>query len=156
MATKSSYTASEREVLGLFSDYLEGEAGQPALVLSTRRAGDVSRDALAKSFAAFKWGSDACLYATLYPVDGDAEGGDIMLDAQALFLLVEGIDPLVVVCTDERAVKALGEAYRLTPEPGKPTRIFGRPAALFENLESLLSTERGKQVAWALLKTLRH
>ena len=82
------------------------------------------------------------------------KGGDIPLDAQALFLLVEAVDPLMISCTDGEAAEALGAAYRADLQADSATRVFGRPAVLFSKLDSLMDSDAGKQRAWKLLKSL--
>ncbi len=141
-------------MLELFTDYVEGDAGQPALVLSTRRLGETALNAVDKSLAAFGYGDGAFIQATTLPLDCAAEGGDIALDPQALFLLVEAVDPLMIVCTDAEATEALAAAYRTELRADSAARVFGRPSALFSKLDSLMESDAGKQKAWMLLKSL--
>ncbi len=141
-------------MLELFADYVEGDVGQPALVLSARRPSETSLNAIDKSLSAFGYGADAFVQATTLPLDRAAEGGDIPLDAQALFLLVEAVDPLMIICTDGEAAEALGAAYRADLQADSATRVFGRPAVLFSKLDSLMDSDAGKQRAWKLLKSL--
>ncbi len=124
------------------------------LVLSHDALDDVARNALSRSLQAFGYGAEACTFATLYPHDKDAEGGDIALDAQALFLLIEGLDPVCVICADSNTAESVAGAYRTTCELDAATRVFGRPAVTFRDLSSMLATEDGKQHAWKLLKSL--
>ena len=137
----------------LFGDYLEGSAACPVLVVSNQPLGDAARDALAKTFASFGYGTaDVCGYATLVPA-ADPDAG-IALDPQALFLLVEGLDPVCVVCADETAAACLGKAYRVDYELDAPIRVFGRPAVAFRDFAAMLADENGKQRAWHILKSL--
>ena len=173
MAKTSAYGASAREIRELFGDYLDGGAGEaagagsgesagegagaaprPALALSAEPLPAVARNAIEKSLAAFGFGDDACLFATLVPRDPTVEGGDIRLDAQALFLLVEGLDPLYVIAADADSAAALAAAYRTEFPLDAPIRAFGRPAAAFADLGALLQTDAGKQKAWQVLKSL--
>ena len=156
MAAKSAYGAAAAEVAELFADYVEGNSAKPALVVSTRALGNQARAAVEKSLAAFGYGSDACTYVTVLPRDGSAEGGDIALDSQALFLLIEGIDPLYVVVADRFSAERVAQAYRAAFDFDAPTRLFGRSAAVFENLEQLVTSPDGKQVAWKALKSFRN
>lgn len=78
-----------------------------------------------------------------------------MLDSQALFMLIEGLDPLRVICCDAATTHAVAEAYRTTYPLDDAARVFGRPAAAFENLEALMESDDGKQKAWRVLKTLK-
>lgn len=148
------FSASADELRDLFADYLEGDGACIVLALSERALGAEARNAIEKSLASFGYGSDACLYATLFPTDEEAEGGDVPLDAQALFLLMEGLDPLCVICADAAATARLGEACRTAFEADAPIRAFGRPAVAFQDLAALLATDAGKQRAWRLLKSL--
>ena len=155
MAAKSAYGASAAEVAELFADYVEGDSTKPALVVSTRALGEGARVALEKSLAAFGYGNDACTYATVLPVDRSAEGGDIALDSRALFLLIEGIDPLYVVVADRFSAERIARAYRAAFDFDAPTRLFGRSAVVFEDLEKLVESPEGKQIAWKALKSFR-
>lgn len=155
MAVNSTYGASEREIRELFSDYLEGDASRPALALGARPLAPEARNALDKSLEAFGYGADACTYVSLTPLNNNAEGGDIPLDPTALFLLVEGLDPLFVIACDSAATDALGKAYRTSFAPNAPMRVFGRSSAAFDSLETLLQTPEGKQKAWRVLKSLQ-
>lgn len=155
MAEKTSYDASTRQIAELFADYIEGDANRPALVLSARPLAVPARDALEKSIEFFGYAPPTCTFATTVPSDSSVEGGDIALDPQALYLMVEGLDPLYLIATDSTTVAALGEAYRIQLAPDAPARVFGRPAALLADFESSLKTERAKQAAWRVLKSLR-
>ena len=147
------YSASAEEIGGLFGDYLDGSAACPVLVLSEQPLGNVARNALAKTFSSFGYGSSGtCGYATLHPVNATEEW-DIALDSQALFLLVEGLDPVCMVCADEASATCLGKAYRTTFELDSPARVFGRPAVAFRDFTAMLATDEGKQRAWHILKS---
>ena len=154
MASNSAYGAAAAEVAELFADYLEGDASRPAFALSQRKLDADSRNAIEKSLESFGYTQDACTFATLFPADAAIEGGDVPLDPQALFLLVEGLDPLLVIATDAEAADALGKAYRTTYPADAPARIFGRPGAVFQNLSKLMQSETGKQKAWSVFKSL--
>lgn len=148
------FQAGTVSVAELFEGYIEGTAANGsciALALSARTLSALERNAIEKSLAALGYGRDACTFATLMPADLPDETG-AALDAQALFLLVEGLDPLCVVAADSSAVQALGKAYRVAYAPDSAIRVFGRPAVAFRDLGSLLATEAGKQTAWRLFK----
>ena len=153
MPQSNIYGAGAASILELFSDYVEGEADRAALVLGTKKPSPAASNALEKSLAAFGFGDDALSYATTIPLDGASESSTL-LDPQALFLLVEGIDPILLVCTDAEAISVLAQAYRIALQPDSATRVFGRPAVLFEDLDALVATDAGKQKAWKLLKAL--
>ena len=148
------YSASAEDIGALFRDYLEGDTPCAVLAVSERPLDEAARNAIARSLESFGYGAGACSYATLLPADDTVEGGDIPLDAQALFLLVEGLDPICLICADGVSAACLGEAYRTKCEPDSSNRLMGRTVVAFRNLSALLTTESGKQRAWHLLKTL--
>ena len=154
MTARSAYTASTLEMAELFADYLEGDTNRPALAVSNAALSEDARNALEKSFEAFGFESPTCSYVTLAPHDASVEGGNIRLDAQALFLLIESLDPLFVIAADERAAVELSKTYRCSFPPDSPIRVFGRSGVAFSDLHTLLSTDLGKRKAWTLLKSL--
>ncbi|MBO4352455.1 MAG: hypothetical protein J5818_03050 [Eggerthellaceae bacterium] len=154
MAQSNIYGAGAAGILELFGDYVDGDAGCAVLVLGSKRPSDASITALDKSLATFGYGTDAFTVATTRPLVRAMEGGDIPLDPQALFLLVEGLDPLLVICIDETTVELLSQAYRTVFKPDSAERVFGRPAVMFRDLDALMESDAGKQKAWKLLKSL--
>ena len=145
------------EITELLADYIEGDADLGAcvaLMISERSASAAVRDAFEKTLSALGLGEDSGSYVTVFPKSLQVEGGDIPLDAQMLFLLVEGLDPLCIVATDRCSSQLLAEAYRSPVFPDASARVFGRPAAVFDDLDALLQTPAGKQKAWSLFKTL--
>lgn len=154
MAQSNIYGAGAASIFELFGDYVEGDAGRAALVLASKRPSNASLIALDKSLAAFGYGADAFSIATIKPLDASVEGGDIPLDPQALFLLVEGLDPLLLICADAEAISLACLAYHSQFEQDAPARVFGRPAVMFRNLDDLMGSDAGKQKAWKLLKSL--
>jgi len=154
MAQSNIYGAGAASIFELFGDYVEGDAGRAALVLALKRPSDASLIALDKSLAAFGYGADAFSVATIKPLDTSVEGGDIPLDPQALFLLVEGLDPLLLICADAEAISLACLAYHSQFEQDAPARVFGRLADMFRYLDDLMGSDAGKQKAWKLLKSL--
>ena len=155
MAVKSSYGAAEQEIRELFGDYLEGDGGRVALAIGAHAPSAQVRDAIEKSLEAFGYENDACTFAALTPLDCAADEQAATLDAHALFLLVEGLDPLHVIALDRATKAALEQAYRTNYPIDAPIRVFGRSSVAFEDLDSLLQTTQGKQKAWKVLKSLK-
>lgn len=152
------FEAGAAEVPQLFGDFIETESlGKQcvALTLSMQTLDDRTRNAIEKSLIALGFGEESCTYATVQPSSRDDSLGDTPLDARALFLLVEGLDPLCIIATDRQTVDLLNAAYRTEFQLDATVRVFGRPSAAFGNLPALLETDAGKQKAWALFKTLR-
>lgn len=147
MASNSAFTASSEDTLELFDEFVDGAPDRPVLVLCTDPCSATVREALAKSFAAMGLGGDACSFATL-------GGKGLQVDARALFILVEGLDPLYLVCIDDEVVERIAEAYRTSYQLDAPARVFGRSSVMFRSMDDLLSTEKGKRTIWELLKTL--
>ena len=94
------------------------------------------------------------LIAALMDMRADGAAGDAALDGQALFLLLEGLDPLIVVAAGAEAARALGAAYRQEVPLDGACRLFGRDAVAFKSFEHMLDDAQSKQAAWALLKKL--
>lgn len=140
------YNASERTVRELYADYVSGPASTLVCALSNHPLGAAAREAVEKSMAALGYGS-AVTFATL-SVD------DIALSVQDLFVLVEGIDPIAVIATDEMSAHALSKAHRGEIRPDAAGRLFGRDVVAFRNLEGMLDTPDKKQRAWQLFKKL--
>ena len=144
----------------LFADYLEGgfseaDSERAAMALGEHLPSTVAHNAIEKSLEAFGYGSNACTFVSLMPIDAQREGGDIPLDAQALFLLIEGLDPLHIIACDTAATTALAQAYRTHYNTDAPIRVFGRSSAAFSDLDALLQTPAGKQTAWRVLKSFQ-
>lgn len=81
---------------------------------------------------------------------------EVRLGAYDLMSVAEGLDPLVMVAADAEACDLLGRSYRLDFPAGKDCviRVMGRTCALFCDFESMMTSEDGRQRAWALLKKL--
>ena len=99
-------------------------------------------------------GRRGCACCTYVVLRADGAAGDAALDGQALFLLLEGLDPLIVVAADAEAARALGAAYRQEVPLDGACRLFGRDAVAFKSFEHMLDDAQSKQAAWALLKKL--
>ena len=157
MPRSNIFEAGAASIAELFEGYLERPSANGScivLVVSSQRLADNARDALEKSFDALGYGRNLCTFATLATHGDDAFGGGETLDPQALFLLVEGLDPLFVITTDGGAVQTLGSAYRTEFAHDSAARVFGRSSVAFDDLEALLETDAGKQKAWHLLKNI--
>ena len=131
------------ETWELFGQYMSGTRAGLCCVISSEPLSEAAAKALDSSLAALGYGHDTCTYV----VPGD-------LDQQALFVLIEGLDPICIVASDGKSAALLGQAYRLAVPSGKAARLLGRTAVSFLDFESLLQTPLDKQIAWALLKKL--
>lgn len=143
------YEVTLAETWELFALYLSGAASGCVCVVSARPLDDAARGALENSAAALGYGR-GCTYAVLRGEDGEGAA----LDSQALFLLVEGLDPLVVIAADGESAAALAAAYRQEVALDAASHLFGRPAVAFVSFATMLEDAQSKQAAWALLKKL--
>ncbi len=132
----------------LFGEHLTGERCGIFVVVSSVLLDGEARDALNSTAKTFGYGQAACTFAQVQGAH------DTNLDAAALRLLVEGLDPYCIVVTDAAAGQMLGEAYRTQLAPNSAARIMGRSVVALDSFESQLKSAQDKQVAWALLKTL--
>lgn len=151
------YGAGAVGIAELFGDYLEDGSSPEncvVLVLGAKQPSDNARNAVVKSLSALGYGPNAATFATVAPQDPAIEGGDVVLDEQATFMLVEGLDPLFMIIVDEPTSLLVGRAYRCPLEADAACRVFGRPAVSFRDLEGMLASDAGKQRAWRLFKSL--
>ena len=123
------YEVALDEAWELFDEHLDGARSALVCVASGNGSSERSRAALNSAMASLGYGSGACTFAAV-------EG----LDDQALFLRVEGLDPICLIATDSTAAAALGRAYRCEVE--------------FRDFDAMLDDGQDKQIAWALLKKL--
>lgn len=139
----NKYEVALDETWELFADNMSGERAGLVCVVSSEPLSDAASTALASSVRALGYGEHAITYVLA--------GG---LEQHALFVLIEGLDPLCIVAADGKSAALLGQAYRCSVPAGKATRLLGRTAVAFLDFESLLETPKDKQIAWALLKKL--
>lgn len=77
------------------------------------------------------------------------------LRAHRLALVVEAVDPRVVIALDEAAAADFASAYGTDQLPvGVPTRVRGRVVLALEDFEGALGDERRKRRVWRQLRTL--
>lgn len=148
------YEAGAADIRALFEDHVEGDSSRIALALSAEPLAGDARAAVSKSLQAFGYGADACSFATLKP-GCKAKGSDgAELDPQSVFLLVEALDPLLLVVADEKTARIVAQAYRAAFDLDAAARVFGRPTCIFRDLAELVKCDDGKQKAWKVLKSL--
>ena len=139
----NKYEVALDETWELFGPYMSGSHAGLCCVISSEPLSEAAVKALDSSLTALGYGREACTYV----ISGD-------LDQQALFVLVEGLDPICIIAADGKSAALLGQAYHLAVPSGKATRLLGRTTVSFLDFESLLETPQDKQIAWALLKKL--
>lgn len=145
------YEVALDEAWDLFGEHLDGSRAALVCAVSERAPSDRSRTALESAANSLGYGPAACAFVSLHASEGEDPAA---LDDQALFLLIEGLDPLCLIAADEASAQALGRAFRCEISLGKPGRAFGRSAVAFRNFDAMLDDGQDKQIAWALLKKL--
>lgn len=123
---------------------LSGNRNSLICVISSEALSQAATTALDKSFSAIGYGEEPCTYLTL----------DTSVDDKALFSIVEGIDPIIVVIADGASIEACQKAWRQPIPVHTQTKVFGRRARAFANLDSWVADDKNKQRVWGLLKTL--
>ncbi len=142
-ANGNMYEIALDEAWELFSAQLDGAHSALVCVVSTHSLDERSRTALNKSAEALGYGKEGCTFATVEDLDGPA-----------LFLMLEGLDPLCLVATDQTAAAALQSAYRRDIPLNEAGRVLGRTVVTFTSFSKMLDDGQDKQIAWALLKRL--
>ena len=141
--SSNKYEVALDETWELFAEHLSGARAGLVLCVGAEALGVKARGALESSARALGYGEGACTFVTVRD-----------LEENALFVLVEGIDPVCIMATDGKAAALLGQAYKCSVPSGKPTRLLGRTCVAFLDFEQMLENDADKQIAWALLKKL--
>lgn len=147
-ANRNPYEESLRMVWDLFGAHVNGKPGGLFCVVSNSPLGTAATTALENSAAALGFGVGSCCYVVMKTEDSQ-------LGANDLRMLIEGIDPSVLVATDAQAASALSYAYNCEIPTNSSSRALGRTVVAFKGMESLLDTPSDKQKVWALLKRLK-
>ena len=137
------YGHTRARIFEEYADRLEGNRNGLVLAVFTEEPTAAAKNALEKSFAAIGFDVGACTYAQLAG-----------LQADEVFALVEGIDPLALVACDEAAATLCSQAVHQEFPPMRPTRLFGREARALPRINAMLDTEADRQALWHALKTM--
>ena len=143
----TSYELSAIEVLTTYESFLTGTADDVLLAVSFSPLDTAARYALERSATALGFGEGRLAYATIIDASGQS------LTEAELLELIEGLDPLCLIVTDEVAAQLVGLAYE-QPLDAKTRTVAGRRVAHFDDLGALLDNEAGKQQVWHALKQL--
>lgn len=141
--TGNKYEVALDETWDLFGSFMTGARNGLVCVLGVQEPSTEAKGAIENSARALGYGEHACTYVATEELEG-----------QALFVLLEGLDPLCLIAVDGASAALLGQAYHCSVPTGGTCRLFGRTTVAFLEFESLLATPRDKQIAWALLKKL--
>lgn len=112
------YSYSADLTADAFAPYVDIPSGEPgqvmACIVSGEALSDAAASALISAVSALGYGTRTCAFVAISAVEGLPP-----LDARALFTLVEGLDPLLIVGADAESVRLLSQAYR-TELPALP------------------------------------
>ena len=136
------YMDAKLEDLAPYDHAIDGDVNAECLVLSYGEASQPVRDALTSASDRLGFGE---------PAFGDLS---LLGAAKDAFALVEGVDPVVVVCADELSGVMFGQAYRIQVPQNNAGRALGRPFAAFVSFEEDLARSDMKQRDWAVMKSL--
>ncbi len=163
----SLYERVAQQHVSRFTGAYAGSVNAAALVVSSREPSDAAKTALVASFRTLGYSSPSIGWvrcAAAAPAATPASPGDETqtepadCPAQAkngdLFTLIEAICPLCVVSLDRQAATALSHDFNAPLPLEARTLLMGHACICFQDFDSLLSSDEGKQKAWALLKTL--
>ena len=143
----SIYACTRDAIAKRFAAHFEGPRSALFLVVAEKNIEKAAREALDKSARALGWDEGASF---VWVQNG--EGG--RLSQAELFEVIEGLDPLCVVLVGKDARELATASFQCDIPTLGHFRLFGREACAFDNFESLLASETGKQTAWALLRAL--
>lgn len=172
----NTYEFAAAKALDEFPTNLQGDPNCSILVVSMSALPNLACDAIAKSAKRLGFGSKSCAWATLEgnamqpsmrPEEGQAversrpesELSSISQDVKPakdassltpdkLSSIVEAIDPICVIATDQASADTLGVPVEALSQK------HGRSVAAFEDFPSMLESQEGKQRAWAILRQL--
>ncbi len=138
----AAYGSAPAEVL-----LLKGEAGAADLPAGRVLAGE-DAEAARKALSALGWDAPVFAVCTRQP-DGP-------LSPDSIRLMVEAVDPDLVVALDDGAAVDLAQALGLAGLGfGNPVRVAGRVILAVDGLEASLSDEQRKRRVWSQLKSIR-
>lgn len=150
-AKSNMYANTLEDTWVLFADYLTGHHDALIAVVSETPLSKRAHEALQNTCAQLGYGKAAGTFVSL---SGAEEGEYPLLSGKELFALLEGLDPLFIIITDDEAVRRVANAYRTDIPLDKRSRFFGREVRAFSAFESMLSDDASKQIAWKLLRSL--
>lgn len=143
------YEATLNSLWEKYDRHLTGQREALIGVVSSCPLESTAIDALQSSCSALGYGKAACTFIAL-----EAKNEATSLAEKELLALIEGLDPLFLIITDENAVNCCSDSYHRPIPLDCRSRVLGREVRAFTSLEELLKDSSGKQKAWGLLKTL--
>lgn len=146
------YEVNAIDVLEAYGEFVDGTPRAVAVVLSARPLPPRAANALRASFASFGYEDETIAWVTLENTDPAFRGA--VLGTPETMNIIEGLDPLMLIATDEQSAEVLHAAYHRPVPLDAPSRLLGRPLAAFRDLDAMLEQEKTKQEAWSSLKQI--
>lgn len=170
-ANGNMYTVTLDNTWDSFEQNLEGARSGVFLVAYTNPLSETVMQAFQATAKSLGYGEPGATFASLriepaaqlnealeaMAILGEASEDstpEMLLDSVAIFSLVEGLDPLVIIAADSKAASLLGAAYKQDVVLERASQLFGRPLVAFADFATHLENPDAKQRAWRLLKTL--
>lgn len=146
------YEINAYQALDNFEHFLEGSPNDILMVISSASLNNPSRQAIEASARKLGFGEGRISWVSILGKTPDEENGSIT--PENMRLLVESLDPAAILISDIGAMSVFSEAYETGLEADAANRVACRTCAAFNNFESMLTSEEGKQRAWHVLKQL--
>lgn len=144
-ADANMLSPARAEVLRRFAAHIEGPQEALFLVVCENELSEQARNALAKTALALRW-DDGPTYASV--------NAPAPLQKAEVYELIEGLDPVCVVLCGQAVCDIAQSAYAQEIPRNKRLRLFGRNTCALQDFETMLGSDKGKQEAWELLKSL--
>ena len=147
---QSVYERQREAECAALTDYFEGSVNALFCVISQKNPSDQARKAIEATAVRAGIAASDIFWIALRGVSQPAEE----LDAPSLLRLIEAIDPLCLVVTEQASARTLSLAYNQPIKLDCCDGVLGRPCCAFVDFERMLQTDERKQRAWALLKEM--
>ena len=143
-ANQSVYERQREAECSAFAPYFQGNVNALFCVVSQETPSEQARKAIEATAVRAGIAASDIFWIAL--------GGE--LAAPSLLHLIEAIDPLCLMVTEQASARILSLAYNQPIKLDCCDGVLGRPCCAFVDFERMLQTDERKQRAWALLKEM--
>lgn len=147
---QSVYERQREAECSALASYFQGNVNALFCVVSQEAPSEQARKAIEATATRAGIAASDIFWIALRGVAQPAEE----LDAPSLLHLIEAIDPLCLVVTEQVSARTLSLAYNQPIKLDCCDGVLGRPCCAFVDFERLLQTDERKQRAWTLLKEM--
>lgn len=145
------YEFNAARVLGEYADFLDGNPNCTLLAISAspvKSIADMTKNAIVKSAERLEYGFGSVAWLGICDVAGVELSGAALLD------IVEGMDPIAIICLDQKSTQVLSRLYGVSLGLDSLGVALGRRVISFRDFAGMLGSPLDKQKAWTLLKEL--